>query len=256
MFKKLIIMSRYVANEAWQTRFFLVVIALALIALGFGLFVGQIALTEKQAMQSSLVAAFLRLGAVYAISLFVISSMVREFQSKVIYLWLSMPLPRSVYLLSKLFGFALVAAVIAMIFGGTLFFYADPLQVTFWTISLFAELLIVTAVSLLFVISFPYTVPAFSAVTGFYILARSITAIQLMTQGPLFNSQTVVDQMIQGFVNFLAMLLPDLSQLSKSDWVVYQTATWETMLPIIMQSLIYSALLLSAGLFDLYRKNL
>ncbi len=78
--------------------------------------------------------------------------------------------------------------------------------------------------------------------------------MQLMAQGPLNNSWT--DQIINGLINVLAMLLPNLDQFTQSDWIVYYTGSFDNLLEIIVQTIIYVILLIAMSLFDLYRKNL
>jgi hypothetical protein len=249
-------LTTYVVLEAFRTRFFIIVFLLLFISFGLTLFLGQIAITEIDAVKSSLLATFLRLSAVYAISLFVITSMVHEFNEQSIYLWLSFPLSRSVYLLGKLCGFILVSTLIGLLFGVTLLQYAPYLQVGLWTLSLCCELFIIATASLLCVLSFQRTMQAFSAILSFYLLARSIDAIRLMAQAPLQDSPTWSTQFISGFVKIIATLLPDFSYFTQTAWLVYHTGDFATFLTIIGQTAIYGTLLIAMCLFDLYRKNL
>lgn len=254
--KQIFTLAALVIQEALRTHFFAVVIIVLLIGFGLALFVGQIAIIESTAYQSSLLAAFLRLSAVYVVSLFVITSIVREFHDHSIYLWLSLPMQRSTYFLGKLSGFALVASITAILFGIALLGYVPYQQVGLWTLSLFCELLLIMTVSLLCVLTFPQTVQAFSVVLGFYILARSIGAMQLMAQGPLNDPQSWGDQLINVLVKLLAMLLPNLERFTQSEWLVYHTGNLESLLEIVVQTVIYLLLLIGMSLFDLYRKNL
>lgn len=255
--RQIFTLAIYVILEALRTRFFVVIAILLLVGFGLALFIGQVAIIESQAMQSSLLAAFLRLSAVYVVSLFVIASMVREFSDRSIYLWLSFPLHRSVYLFGKLGGFTLVALITAFLFGTVLLGYVPYIQVGLWVFSLFCELLIITALSLLCVLTFHQTVQAFSVVLGFYILARSINAMQLMVQGPLLtHSFSWVDYLVSELVRWLAMLLPNLEQFTQSAWLVYHTGNLDNFLYVFLQTIIYLTLLLSTSLFDFYRKNL
>jgi Cu-processing system permease protein len=254
--RQIFTLAALVATEALRTRFFAVIVVLLLIGFGLSLFVEQVTLIETIAYQSSLLAAFLRLSAVYALSLFVIASMVHEFHDHSIYLWLSLPMQRSHYFLGKFSGFAIVAFLTAILFGAALLGDVPYQQVGLWTLSLFCELLIITALSLLCVLTFPQTVQAFSVVLGFYILARSISTMQLMAQGPLSASPSYVDQLIHILIKILAMLLPDLERFTQSEWLVYHTGYLDNLLEIIVQTLIYVMLLIGMSLFDLYRKNL
>ncbi|HDN25553.1 MAG TPA: ABC transporter permease [Thioploca sp.] len=255
LMRQILTLAALVVQEALRTRFFAVIILWLFIGFGLALFVGQVAIIERIDYQSSLLAAFLRLGAVYIVSLFVITSMVHEFNNHIIYVWLSLPLPRSAYFLGKFSGFVLVACITAILFGAALLGYAPYQQVGLWTVSLFCELLIITALSLWCVLTFSQTIQAFSAVLGFYILARSINAIQLMASGPLNDSQSWVDQFINGLIELLTMLLPHLERFTQSEWLVYHTGHFDHLVEIVVQTIIYVILLVALSLFDLYRKN-
>jgi len=254
--RQIFILANYVILEALRTRFFIMISILLVVGFGLAVFLGQIAIIEGKAIQSSLLAAFLRISAIYVVSLFVITSIVREFNDRTIMLWFSLPIPRSTYFFGKLSGFFSMACVITILFSTILIFYANFQQVCLWGISLLCELLIVTSLSLLCVLTFHQTVQAFSAVLGFYILARSIEAIQLMTYSPLVSSASWSDQFVNGLARLLAMLLPNFENFTPSEWLVYNTGNWDSLLQIIMQTIIYVILLIAMSLFDLYRKNL
>jgi ABC-type transport system involved in multi-copper enzyme maturation permease subunit len=254
--RQVVTLASYVLLEALRTRFFAIIIILLFTGIGLTLFLGQVAIIETYAIQSSLLAAFLRLAAMYMVSLFVITSTVHEFNDRTIYLLLSLPLPRSVYFIGKFHGFAFVAFFTALTFGSALLSYVPFPAVSLWTLSLFCELLIITALSLWCILTFQHTIQAFSAVVGFYILARSINAMQLMAQGPLNIAPSWIDQLINLLIKLIAMLLPNLERFTQSSWLIYASGSLEILTEIIVQTIIYILFLLTLSLFDLYRKNL
>ncbi len=255
--KQIVTLSRYSLLEAWYTHVAWLVVGILAVGYALAMFVGQIALTETNATQVSVLAAFLRLAAVYLSCLFVISSMVREQQQQLWFLWLSLPLSRSVYCAGRWLGYALLTLLISGILAVLLSCYAPIVPVLMWTVSLSCELLIMISISLLCVFTLPQTLPAFSLVAGFYLLARSINAIQLMADGVLLQTeQSLFHQTISFLISGLAFLLPDLSQFTLTSWLVYDTASLAQILIILGQTVIYVSLLFAASLFDLSRKNL
>jgi len=254
--RQIITLATYVIIEALRTRFFVMILMLLFIGFGLTLFVGEIALIESQAIQSSLLGAFLRLSAIYVVSLFVITSIVREFNDNSIYLLLSFPIQRSHYFFGKLCGFIGIALMTTLIFSLALMGYSPYPQVLFWGLSLFCELLIMTTLSFLSVLTFQQTIQSFSFLIGFYILARSMSTIQLMAQASLSHSSTWSDVFIAALIHFLATLLPNLDRFTPAEWLVYSSNYFEALLEIIMQTIIYGLLLIAMSLFDLYRKNL
>ena len=256
MNRQIITLAIYVIIEALRTRFFAMILMLLFIGYALTLFIGEIALIESQATQSSLLGAFLRLSALYGVSLFVITSIVREFNDNSIYLLFSFPLKRSSYFFGKLCGFTGIALMTTLIFSFALMSYAGYLQVLFWSLSLFCELLIITSLSFLSVLTFQQTIQSFSFLIGFYILARSMGTIQLMAQASLSHSSTWSDVLIATLIKLLATLLPHLDRFTPSEWLVYSSNYFEALVEIMLQTIIYVLLLIAMSLFDLYRKNL
>lgn len=241
--------------EALRNRLLWLVLAVVLIGVGLAEFLGSVAITETRQIQSGVVGALLRVASVFILSLFIITSVVREFNDKGVELVLSLPVPRSSYLLGKVIGFSGLAALVALFCGLSLLIYAPPLQVIIWTLSLCMELLIVTALSLLCLFTFSQVTVALSAVMAFYLLSRSITAIQLMAHFPIVSSDSLAQTVIVGFLDGLAFVLPALDRFTLSAWLVYHDASWSVLAPIIGQTTIYATLLCAAAMFDLYRKN-
>ncbi len=256
MFSKIGVIATYTALEALRNRLFLVVFVLIVASVGLAEFVSQVAITESQQIQSALLGSVLRMTAVLFVSLFVISSMAREFNDKGFELVLSLPLPRSSYYFGKFIGFSLVALSVAFLFSALLVFYVPAGQVFAWGLSLSLELFIVVAVSLLCLFTFSHVTIAFISVIAFYLLSRSIEAIQLIGHGPLSETHKLSQKMINFFVDTIAYILPDLNRFASTEWLVYHTANIGDLMFVLGQSAIYLLVLTGAALFDLYRKNL
>jgi len=80
---------------------------------GLTLFIGELAVTESAQIQSAISGMTLRLFAVFIICIFVITSMIREFNDKGFELIISLPLDRYSYLAGKMAGFCLLGVFIA-----------------------------------------------------------------------------------------------------------------------------------------------
>ena len=251
----IVTIARFTFFEAVRNRLFYLTLAGLVIVLGLTEFVGELAITEADNIQATLIAAGMRLFAVTTVSLFVITSMVREFSDKGVDLIASMPIPRSSYFFGKFLGFFLLSLVIVIATGLLLLIYAPAEAVAIWLLSLLWELSIVISLSLLCMFTFSNVTVSFMAVAGFYVLARSIYTIRLISDSPIMEFYTFSQQFMELLVNALAFVLPSLHEFTKSEWLVYG-ASWQELGSITLQSIIYLLLVSSAGLFDLYRKNL
>lgn len=255
MLKQIRTIAYYTLLEALRNRLIWLIAVVALGGVGLSGFLNEMALTEKREIQLALLAALLRFSGVFLLATFVVTSMVREANDKGLQLLLALPLPRAGYLFGKLSGFSVLAVMVGLLFGLLVAVLASPQQAIIWTVSLIFECWIVAAFSMLCVFTFNQVVAALSSVMGFYLLARSISALQLISNQPLAEhtpSQRAIGAMIDG----LAAVLPHLEMFTRTDWLVYSTGTWTTLFALTGQSCAYLVLLAGAALFDLYRKNI
>lgn len=232
-------------------------LSILVIAISFALveFIGDLAITEHRVTQVAILAAFLRLCAVLIIAMFVVTSTVRELHDKTLEMILAMPIRRGSYYLGKLIGYFYIAALITVLFSALLLLYADPEQVAIWMISLFLELVLIVALSLVMLFTFNQVPSALTGVFIIYGASRIVTSIFLMAKYPIVAHTTLAQQFMDGFIELLTWLLPDLHRFTQTEWLAYNTADWSTLLPLLGQTIIYLLLLSFIALFDFYRKN-
>lgn len=247
-------LARLTLLEAVRNRLLWLAVVVTAAAFGLAQFLNQVAITESREIQSALLAASLRVAAVFMIAVFVITSMVREASDKVTDLLLSLPAPRSSYFFGKFAGYAAVALALALLSALPLALFADPGGLALWTASLLCELLIVTAMSLFCVLSFAQVVPAFAAVAGFYLLSRSMAAMQIIAGAPLLEP-TFADGVMNLVVKLIALLLPALDGMTQTAWLLGPAPGANFLGGLVAQTAIYLLLICSAALFDLYRKS-
>jgi hypothetical protein len=134
--------------------------------------------------------------------------------------------------------------------------YAPAGQAALWATSLGCELLIVVAFSLLCLFTFHQVTVAVSVVLGFYVLSRSMAAIQLVgSSGPFADSGGLSQRVMTTVIDAIAYVLPSLDRFTSSEWLAYHTGQWQDLLRVAGQTGVYLVLLAGAGLFDLYRKG-
>jgi hypothetical protein len=232
-------------------------LSLLVVAISFGLveFIGELAITEHRVTQVAVLAAFLRLSAVVIVTMFVVSSSVRELQDKTLEMILAMPLHRSSYYVGKLIGFLQVSMIIALVFSALLLLYASSDQVLIWGLSLFFELIIVVALGLVMLFTFNQIPAAITGVLVIYAAARSATSIYLMSKYPIISHNTISQKFMDGFIEILTWLLPDLHRFTQTEWLAHNTGSFQLLVPVMTQSMIYLVLLSAVALFDFYRKN-
>lgn len=246
----ILVIARHTLREGVRNRLLWLLLLAACGAIAASGLLRDVALTESRQLQSALLAAVLRLAAVFLVATFVVTSMVREANDKGQELLLALPLPRVAWLLGKLAGFAALAVLPAALFGTLALLVAPAAQALLWSVSLLAELWIVAAFSVLCMLTLHQVLPALAAACAFYLLARTAAALQLLAHGPGQH-----DGLLTRAIDALALLLPNLDAYARTDWLLYHGGTGADLAAIAIQSAIYLALLTAAALFDLYRKN-
>ncbi|NNE38621.1 MAG: ABC transporter permease [Gammaproteobacteria bacterium] len=244
----------YTFREATQNRLFVLTLIGLVCLLGAAEFVGDLAITETRQFQISLLATIGRWFLVITVALFVITSMIREFNDKGSELILSLPVSKSTYYFGKFLGYFILGVVIAISLSVLMLLYADTIPLAIWLVSLICEAAIVMALSMLCLFTFSNITIAFISTLSFYILSRSIDAIQLISISPILETKTISQDFMASLVSLIAFVLPDLSRFTQTEWLVYGVNVNE-MGYILVQTAIYLTLLITAGLFDLARKE-
>jgi ABC-type transport system involved in multi-copper enzyme maturation permease subunit len=246
--------ARYTVLEAWRNRLIVVVLTATALLFLLSVFARELAVTESTRLQTALLASALRLASVFFVGLYILNGLTREFNDKVVELMLSLDLPRPAYLLGKFCGFALVAIGVAAIATIPVLVLAPPSRALYWGFSLGLELLIVAAVSVFCITTFTQLLSAAAFVAAFYLLGRSVTAIQLMSSASLVNEAGPGQRAGEWLANGMAFLLPRLDSFTQTSWLI-DGGSAGAMGSAIVQAALYVALLLAAAMFDLYRKN-
>ena len=256
--RKILAIARFTLLEAARSRLsWLVLGSIAVLVLA-SLLVRELAITDSQRLQLSFLASALRLTSALLTAAYIISSLQREFNDKVPTLLLALDLPRSHFVLGKALGLSLTALLIALACAAPLAALAPAAAWWPWTVSLLLETAIVAAVSLFCGISLRSVTAGLLLTFGFYVLAKSLAAIQLISHASL-NAATLSQSYMTGLLDTLALLLPRLDQFALTPWLVNGLVDGiesTGLAGLALQALIFVALVTSAAMFDLYRKNL
>ncbi|MBB3219642.1 ABC transporter permease subunit [Pseudoduganella umbonata] len=239
-------------QEALRSRLLWLLAAVALGAVGVAGFLQAVVPAEGHATNTALLAALLRLAAAGIVAIFAVTAIVREYADKQVEMLLALPYPRAAWLLGRLAGCALLALLPAGVAGVLVAGTAPPAQAALWTVSLLGELWIVAAFAVFCTLTLQHALPSLCATAGFYVLARSVTALQLAGHGATPDAG---QRVIGAGTDAIAFVLPRLDAFARSEWLLYGTGTAADLGFVAGQSAIYVTLLAGAALFDLYRKE-
>ena len=230
-------------------------LALASLLLGVALagFLSQLALTESRMLQAAVVAALLRVCAVFLVAGQVVASVRREIDDRRLELALSLPLSRPAQYLGRLGGFVALGVALALVFAVPTLLWASPLAVACWALSLACELALVAAAALFFAMTLASLVPALAATIGLYLLARSVSAMQAIAAGPL-ATDSLLQELTRHVLSGVALLLPALDRATRTEWLLYGAPDGQSFALGVAGTLLYGALLAAAGVFDFARR--
>lgn len=245
--------ARYTVLEAWRNRLLVIVLTATALLFLLSVFARELAVAESSRLQTAVLASALRLASVFLVGLYILNGLTREFNDKIVELVLSLDLPRPAYLLGKFCGYALIALAVAIIATIPVALLAPPARALAWGCSLGLELLIVAAVCVFCITTFTQLLSATAFVAAFYLLGRSITAIQLMSGASLVADGGAGQKAGEWLAAGMAFLLPRLDAFTQTSWLIDGAAT--SIGGVFAQSGIYVVLLLAAAMFDLYRRN-
>jgi len=239
-------------KEALRSRLLWLLAALGLGAVALAGFLQAAVPAEGHATGTALLAAVLRLAGAGVVAIFTVTSIVREAGDKQVELLIALPLPRAAWLLGRLAGCALLALLPAGMAGMLVACVAPPAQAALWTVSLLGELWIVAAFAVFCTLTLQHALPSLCATFGFYLLARSLTALQQAGHGA---AQDAGQRAIAAGTDLLAFVLPRLDAFARSEWLLYATGGAADLGRVAVQTAVTVTLLAAAALFDLYRKE-
>ena len=248
--------AHYTLLEALRTRFLRIsLVALVLVLLG-SFFVQQLTLTESTRFQTAFFAAGSRIACVLILGLYVIGSMVREFNDKGLEIVLATSVSRLTFVAGKLVGYCGIAVLLGIAASLPLFVTSAPQSVLLWGLSLIFELWIVSASSLFCVMTLTQIAASVSFVFGFYFLARAMAAIHLVANSSLFEGAGGFHQFMSFAIGGLARILPRFDLFTQTIWLINLQHPWSIVGTLSIQTIIYVALLSAAATYDFYRRNI
>lgn len=244
----------YTLLEARRTRLALLLALALAVLLALAFFAAELAVIESDRLRVSFYAAGARLAAVFVMTTHVLGSISREFNDKGIDTLLALDVPRAHYILGKLGGFLALAVLVAAIAAMPLLLQAAPLALLQWCAALALELSVMAAFALFCVTAFAQFMPAAALVLAFYLLARSLTAIQLISAHPV-GGVSWSHEVGRWLVDALALVMPALDRWPQTAWLIDAPAQWAGLALLALQAVLYVVLLAGAAMVDFQRRN-
>ena len=251
--RKILAIAYYTLLEAARSRLAWLVLSTVCIFAAASFLIQALAITDSLRLQVAFLATSLRAASFFLIAAFIISTLQREYNDKGPSLLLALDLPRGHYVLGKALGMASVASLIGLACALPLALFVAPAAWLTWTASLLLEAWIIAAVSVFCGISLRSVAAGLALTLGFYLLAKSLATLQLISHAGL-QADSLSHRYMTQMLDTVALLLPRLDQFAQTSWLVDGMSG--ALGPLALQALIFVALVSAAAMFDMYRKNL
>ncbi len=245
---------RYVLTAALRDRLILTMALLMVVGASLSLFLGSGAVIEAGYFAVVFTASTLRLAGILGLVLFIVFYLRRAFDTKDVEYMLSRPVSRASYLLSHAAAFSFLALVIALCVFLTVMAIAPNLVQEgyyLWGFSLLIEYIIIVNATLFFAMVLPNASTSALAVLALYVLARVMGQLLGIIASGLDASMF---EIVTKTMNVIALIVPRLDLMAQSSWLIYGPSTVDYGF-ILIQGVTYTALVLTAALVDLMRRQ-
>lgn len=207
-------------KEVIRHKFFYGLAFIALFIIAIGLILGPLSMTEQQRITINLSLFGTQIVLIAVCVFFGSLSITRDLEKKILITLISKPISRSLYIIGKFCGIALISALALLIIGvliGILFYYFDvPINALFFKAmwGIYLEALVLLSISV-FLSSFtsPFLIVCFSF--GVFIIGHWIDTARLL----LMKADGLI---IHFFSKYVILIFPNLEKFNWRTHVVYQ----------------------------------
>ena len=256
MISQTIALFRYLMLGIISRRLFVLLAVLLLVAvLGAG-FIDELAMINGEAIVGAFVADFLRYCLVVLALLMVTTAVAEDYESRQFERLLTMPLARWQYIAAQ--GLVIACMCLLLVLPALLLIslYSSPLLGLYWAGALWLELLLISLLGLLAILSLEKIPLAVFFSLAIYLLAKLSGLISLMlAESVRLTDGSASSRAIELIFNTILYVIPDTGSFADSD-VFFAVLD----LPVLfgeqlLSVTIYALFLLAVSLVDFYRKE-
>jgi ABC-type transport system involved in multi-copper enzyme maturation permease subunit len=220
------------------------------------MFLGDASVIEQNQFSLVFCAGSLRLAAVLGIVLFIVFFIRRSFESRDIELLLSRPLSKLSILMSYAGAFSILAILMASAVAACVYLVSSEIMVqgyVMWSFSLISELLIVAFVAFFFASLLSSAAVATLMTLMFYMLGRMMG--QLLSIIETKQLQAWYADTAEIMMQAISMLVPRFDLMGQTSWLLYDVQGDVGWFFLVMQPLVYNALIFTALAYDFNKKQ-
>jgi len=256
MISQTIALFRYLMLGIMSRRLLFLLAALVLTAVLAGGFIGELAIINSAAITGAFVADFLRYSLVLLALLIVASAVSEDYESRQFERLLTMPLARWQYIAAQALVIACLCLLLVLPVLLLISIYSGFALGLYWAGALWLELLLVSLLGLLAILSLEKIPQAVFFTLAVYLLAKlSGLILQMLAESVRLSDGSAASRAVELIFGSILYVLPGNDSFADSD--VFFSGV--ELLPVFGYQLIsvvsYIAFLLAICLVDFYRKE-
>lgn len=249
------LIALFTLREALRERLIRALVAMVGVGLLLVVFIGELLLNDSLLSRAVMLGFFLRLGSLFLMMVLVTFATARDLHNRALDLMLALPLPRGAVFLGRACGYFFCAWLVAGVCGLTLWPLVRTEAVVLWSLSLGCELLIMSLAAMVLTLTLGQAPFALTVTTGFYLLARSISALLLIAAQSSAQSPHWSTHLTQYALQGISWVLPGLDRFATGSQLLLEQNVWLPLWPILGETGIYLVFLTALGLFDFYQRE-
>ena len=256
MASQTIALFRYLMLGIMSRRLFALLAILVLVAVLSASFIQELAIINGAAIVGAWVADFLRYSLSLLVLLVVAAAVAEDYQTRQFERLLTMPLARWQYIVAQALAIACLCLLLVLPVMLLVSLYATPAAGAYWAAALWLELMLVSLLGLLAVLSLEKIPQAVFFSLAIYLLAKMSGLISLMLAETVRLSEgSAGSRAVEFIFSAILYILPDAGSFAENDIFFESIDMFATLGNQLMSVTVYAAFLLAVCLVDFYRKE-
>jgi hypothetical protein len=256
MTKQTIALFRYLMLGIVSRRLLVLLAVLLFTAMLSGSFIQELAIINGSAIVGAFIAELLRYSMALLALLMVTSAVAEDYESRQFERLLTMPLARWQYIAAQ---FMVIACLCLLLVSPVLLlvsWYSGPAIGFYWAAALWQELMLLSLLGMLAILSLEKVPLAVFFSLAIYLLAKLSGLIsQMLAESVYLSDGSAASRATEFIFNSILYVIPDSSSFAQND-VFFDAANLLAVLGTQFQSVVvYALFLLAVSLVDFYRKE-
>ena len=256
MTSQTIALFRYLMLGIISRRLFILLAVLLFTAVLSGSFIEELAIINSGAIVSAFIADMLRYSMALLALLMVASAVAEDYESSQFERLLTMPLARWQYIAAQFMVISCLCLLLVLPVALLLSLYSGPVIGIYWAAALWLELMLISLLGLLAILSLEKIPLAVFFTLSIYLLAKLSGLISLMLAESVYLSDgSAASRTVEFIFNAILYVIPDSSSFAQNDVFFDATNLFVALGSQFLSVAVYALFLLAVCLVDFYRKE-